>query len=190
MVKTTRKGSLCDTEINYTLYPQGVVDMDVRFTPHTGDLRRAGLVCLLDSALSHVDYFALGPWENACDRLDGVIAGRYTTTPSAMVEPNMKPQSTGNREQLRELTLTDDKGFGVKMEMQGRVNFSLIPYTDEELMNANHYWELQPQAHNVLHLDAWMRGIGNASCGQDVGTLPMFCVPNHVLTYKVRISKK
>ncbi len=190
VVKTTRKGSLCDTEINYTLYPQGIVDMDVRLTPHTGNLRRAGLVCLIDSALSHVDYYALGPWENACDRLDGVVAGRYTTTPAAMVEPNMKPQSTGNREQLRELTLTDGKGFGVKMQMQGRVNFSLIPYTDEELMNANHYWELQPKAHNVLHLDAWMRGIGNASCGQDVGTLPMFCVPNHVLTYKVRISKK
>ena len=189
VVKTTCKGSLCDTEINYTLYPQGIVDMDVRFTPHTGDLRRAGLVCLLDSALSHVDYFALGPWENACDRRDGVIAGRYTTTPAAMIEPNMKPQSTGNREELRELTLTDGKGFGVKMEMLGRVNFSLIPYTDEELMNANHYWELQPQAHNVLHLDAWMRGIGNASCGQDVGTLPMYLVPNHVLTYKVRISK-
>ena len=190
VVKTTRKGSLCDTEINYTLYPQGIVDMDVRLTPHTGDLRRAGLVCLIDSALSHVDYYALGPWENACDRRDGVVAGRYTTTPAAMVEPNMKPQTTGNREELRELTLTDGKGFGVKMQTEGRVNFSLIPYTDEELMNAKHYWELQPKAHNVLHLDAWMRGIGNASCGQDVGTLPMFCVPNHVLTYKVRISKK
>ncbi len=188
VVKTARKGSLCDTEIDYTIYPQGVVDVEARFMPHTTELRRAGLVCLLDSALSHVDYYAYGPWENSNDRRDGVTLGRYTTTAQQMVEPNMKPQSTGNREGLRELTLSDGKGYGVKIETEGTVNFSLTPYTDEQLMNANHYWELTPGAHNVLHLDAAMRGIGNASCGQDVGTLPAYCVPDQLLTYKLRLS--
>ena len=190
VVKTTRKGSLCDTEINYTIYPQGIVDMEARFTPHTTELRRAGLVCMIDSSLSKVNYFALGPWENANDRCDGVTLGRYTTTVADMVEPNMKPQSTGNREQLHELVLTDKTGFGVKFETEGKVNFSALPYTDADLMNANHYWEMQARPYTVLHLDAMMRGIGNASCGQDVGTLRMFCVPEKVLTYKVRISKK
>ena len=190
VVKTSRKGSLCSTSIDYVIYPQGMVDVKVKLTPHTADLRRAGLVCLLDSALSNVDYYALGPWENACDRLDGVITGRYHSTPNGMIEPNMKPQSTGNREQLRELTLSTNDGFGVKIETEGKVNFSLIPYTDAELMNASHYWDLTPHAYNVLHLDAAMRGIGNASCGQDVGTLPIFCVPNKTMSYTLRISRK
>ena len=190
VVKTTRKGSLCSTTIDYIIYPQGMVDVKVTFTPHRDDLRRAGLVCLLDSSLSDVNYYALGPWENACDRQDGVIMGRYHTTVNEMIEPNMKPQSTGNREQLRELTLSDGKGFGVKIETEGKVNFSLIPYTDAELMNASHYWDLTPRAYNVLHLDAAMRGIGNASCGQDVGTLPMYYVPNKTMTYTLRISRK
>lgn len=190
VVKTTRKGKLCSTAIDYIIYPQGIVDVKVQFTPHTNELRRAGLVCLLDSAFSNVDYYALGPWENACDRLDGVIAGRYHTTPNDMIEPNMKPQSTGNREQLRELTLTTKDGFGVKIETEGKVNFSLIPYTDAELMNTSHYWELTPRDYNVLHLDAAMRGIGNASCGQDVGTMPIYCVPNKPMSYTLRISRK
>lgn len=188
VVKTTRKGSLCDTEIDYTIYPQGVVDVEARFTPHTAELRRAGLVCMLDSSLSKVDYYALGPWENACDRRDGVVAGRYTTTVAGMVEPNLKPQSTGNREELREFTLSDKSGFGVKIETEGRVNFSALPYTDEDLMNAQHYWEMQPRPYTVLHLDAWLRGLGNASCGP--GTLRMFYVPEKPMTYKLRISKK
>lgn len=190
VVKTTRKGTLCDTRINYVIYPQGLVDVEAEFTPHSGDLRRAGLVCMVDSSLSQIDYFALGPWENTCDRKDGVVAGRYASTVRDMVEPNLKPQSTGNRENLRELTLTDRTGFGVKVETEGLVNFSLVPYTDADLMNANHYWEMQPRPFNVLHLDAWTRGIGNASCGQDVGTLPVYCVPEKPLSYKLRISKK
>ena len=190
VVKTVRKGTICDTEINYTIYAQGIVDVEAKFAPHSGNLRRAGLVCMLDSALSRVNYYALGPWENACDRRDGVVVGRYATTTQGMVEPNMKPQSTGNREALRELVLTDKTGFGVKIETEGKVNFSALPYTDTELMNAQHYWELTPNAATVLHLDAWLRGVGNASCGQDVDTLPIYRVPNQPLSYKLRISKK
>ena len=189
VIKTTRKGSLCDTEINYTIYPQGMVDIEATFTPHSEGLRRAGLQCMLDSSLQRVDYVALGPWENACDRHDGVVVGHYTTTTQGMVEPNMKPQSTGNREGLRQLILTDKTGFGVKIETEGNVNFSALPYTDEQLMRAQHYWELQPSAATVLHLDAWLRGVGNASCGQDVDTLPIYRVPNHPLTYKLRLTK-
>ena len=189
VIKTTRKGSLCDTEIDYTIYPQGIVDVEAKFTPHSEGLRRAGLQCMLDSSLTKVDYVALGPWENACDRHDGVVVGHYATTTLGMVEPNMKPQSTGNREGLRQLILTDKTGFGVKIETEGNVNFSALPYTDEQLMRAQHYWELQPSAATVLHLDAWLRGVGNASCGQDVDTLPIYRVPNHPLTYKLRLTK-
>ena len=80
VVKTHRDGTLCTQDIAYTIYPEGVVDMTVTLTPKTADLRRAGLVCLLDSALSRVSYFAHGPWENYADRLDGCPVGRYTTT--------------------------------------------------------------------------------------------------------------
>lgn len=188
VVKTVRRGSLCDTEINYTVYPQGVVDVEARFTPHTADLRRAGLVCAIDSSLSRVEYYALGPWENTVDRRDGVLLGRYATTVADMPERYIKPQSTGSREQLRELVLRGSDGFGLKIETEGAVSFSALRYTDADLMNAAHTWELAPRPYTVLHLDAAMRGIGNASCGQDVGTLPKYCVPAAPLSYKLRLS--
>ena len=188
VVKTVRKGSLCDTEIDYTIYPQGIVDVEAKFIPKSGDLRRAGLVCGIDSTLKNVDYYALGPWENTVDRKDGVIVGRYNTTTDKMAAPYVKPQSSGSREGLRELTLTNGLGEGVKIETEGNVSFSALLYTDEDLMNANHYWEMEKRPYTVLHLDAWMRGIGNASCGHDVGTLPEYCVPNKEMTYKLRIS--
>lgn len=190
VVTTCRDGTLCATDIVYTLYPQGVLDVEARFTPKSGNLRRAGLVCALDSALSHVDYYAIGPWENSADRCFGLLAGRYSTTVAAMPERYVKPQSTGNREQLRELTLSDGKGFGLKIETEGCVSFSALPFTDADLMEAKHIWEMRPRPYTVLHLDARMRGIGNASCGQDVGTLPAYQVPAAPLGYKLRISRR
>lgn len=188
IVKTRRNGSICDTEITYTIYPQGIVDIKAEFIPKNNNLRRAGLVCHIDSAFKNVDYYAHGPWENYCDRKDGTLVGRYSTTVTDMVERYVKPQSTGGREGLRELILTDDNGNGIKIETEGNVSFSAIPYTDADLMHAGHYWEMTKRPYTVLHLDAWTRGIGNASCGQDVDTLEKYRVPNKKMCYTLRIS--
>ena len=188
VVKTTRKGSICDTEINYIIYPQGIVDVEATFVPKSGNLRRAGLVCGLDSTFKNVNYYAMGPWENTVDRKDGVVVGRYKTTVDQMADRYVKPQSSGSREGLREVTFTDDKGYGVKIETEGNVSFSALPYTDEDLMRAGHYWEMTKRPYTVVHFDAWLRGIGNASCGYDVGTMPEYCVPNKEMKYRLRIS--
>ena len=56
IVKTVRKGSICDTRIDYTIYPQGIIDVEATFVPKDGNLRRAGLICGLDSTLKNVNY--------------------------------------------------------------------------------------------------------------------------------------
>ncbi len=189
VVKTIRRGSLCDTEIDYIVYPQGIVDVEAKFIPKNGDLRRAGLVCGIDKSFENISYYAYGPWENTVDRMDGVVVGRYNAkADGSMAAPYVKPQSSGSREGLRELVMTDSLGNGIKIETEGNVSFSALPYTDEDLMNAQHYWEMENRPYTVLHLDAWMRGIGNASCGHDVGTMPKYCVPNKEMNYKLRIS--
>lgn len=138
--------------------------------------------------MSRVEYYALGPWDNTVDRLDGVTAGRYTSTVGSMEDKYVKPQSSGNRQQLREATFLSPDGTGVTILTEGDVSFSALRNTDEDLMNAMHTWELTPRDYTVVHLDAFARGIGNASCGQDVGTLPIYCVPEAPMTYTLRFQ--
>ena len=190
VVKTTRDGSLCATEVTYTFVPDGTMDMEVNLQPKTEKLRRAGLVCGLNSALSQVDYYAYGPWENYNDRKEGCTLGRFTTTVDDMKVDYVKPQSTGNREGLREVAFTDAEGQGILIRTEGTVSFSALRYTDEDLMKCNHQWELTPRPYIVLHLDAVARGVGNASCGADVDTLPEYQVPNQPLSYRLRITRK
>ena len=188
VVKTVRKGSICDTEINYTIYPQGIVDVEATFVPKNDNLRRAGLICGIDSTLKNINYYAYGPWENSVDRKDGVIVGRYNATVETMADNYVKPQSSGSREGLREVVFTNSRGEGVKIVTEGNVSFSALPYTDEDLMRSGHYWEMTARPYTVVHFDAWMRGVGNASCGADVDTLPEYRVPNKKMSYKLRIS--
>lgn len=189
--KSTRSGELADETIEYHIYPQGIVDMVVTITPHSGNLRRAGISMGIDSTLTAIDYYAHGPLENSNDRIDAQLLGRYSTTPATSAETYVKPQSTGNRQGLREVTFANPTtGRGFTIAAQGDVNFSALPWTDADLMNTNHMWELQARPYTVLHLDGAMRGIGNASCGYDVGTLPAYCVPNSPITYTLRFFGK
>ena len=186
VIHTTRKGSLCSTEIIYTFTPDGVMDMDVKFIPHGTDLRRCGLVCQIDSALSQVDYYAYGPWENYVDRKSGCMVGRYHTTVDEMGGSYVKPQSMGNREGLRELKMTDRSGKGIRIQTQGNVSFSALPYADTDLMEPQHTWELVKRPYIILHLDAALRGLGNASCGPE--TMTKYQIPQKEMTYKLRVS--
>lgn len=188
---STRTGSLADEKIVYTIYPQGVIDMQITITPHSGNLRRAGISMGVDSTLTVVDYYAHGPLSNTNDRVEGQLIGRYSTTVATSGENYVKPQSTGNRQGLREATLSNPTtGQGIVIQTADDVNFSALPWTDADLMNAGHMWELTPRPYTVVHLDGAMRGIGNASCGHDVGTMPIYCVPEQPITYTIRISAK
>ena len=186
LVSTTRNGSLCDTRIIYTFYPNGIMDMDVKLTPKAKELRRTGLICSINSALDHVNYYAYGPWENYIDRKDACMIGRYQTTIDEMAEKYIKPQSMGNRENVRELKLTNAAGAGICIETEGAVSFSAQRYTDVDLMKAKHVWNLQKRPCIILHLDAHTRGLGNGSCGPE--TLSTYKIAQMPYGYKLRIS--
>ena len=113
--------------------------------------------------------------------------GRYSTTPLTSMERYMKPQSTGYRYELREATFTDNKGRGVRIETEGEVGFSALPFSEEDLAQAKHTWELKKRPYLVLQMDATYRGVGNASCG-GVDTIKPFWVPQQSQSFRLRLT--
>jgi len=185
-VTTSREGTIANQQIVYTIYGNGIVDMDVTITPHSADLRRAGVVCAIDSALSNVEYYALGPWENYNDRHDAVTLGRYSSTVDELGEHYIKPQTMGDRSEVREVVLTDKQGKGIKIQAEGNISFSANCYTDTDLMKAQHEWELKKCPFIYLHLDGKQRGVGNGSCGPQ--TMKKYCIPEEPVNYKLRLT--
>ena len=132
------------------------------------DFHRLGLQAFLDKSLENVEYLGRGPMENYPDRKDCSFVGCYTTTVSGMQEEYIKPQSMGERCDVNWVKLTDNKGQGISIiALENTFMFSAQHYTDEDLWQTKYLHELNKirKSEVVLHLDAAMRGLGNASCG-------------------------
>ncbi len=179
-VVTTGTGRNCDYTFTYTIHSNGVVQLDAAYTANIKNLRRIGLDMRFADGYEQVEYYAHGPWENYTDRHSGTPLGRYHTTVADMFEPYPKPQSMGNREGLRDLTLyrTDgDKRSGIRIEALGQVAFSVLHYDDVTLKDAAHTWELVRPGGIYAHFDYQQLGLGNGSCGQGTGTIPAYQLP-------------
>lgn len=190
VVASRDASGLCSYKMTYTFYANGITDIKVDFSPKAGDIRRLGLSVALAKGLENVEYYARGPLANYVDRKTGSFLGVYKTTVADMQEHFMKPQTMGNREDARYIKFMDDKGNGLMIRTQGRVNFSALHYTDADLMGneQNHEWQLKPREETILHLDYMQRGLGNASCGP--GTLGKYLVPSSgTYSYTIRLEK-
>ena len=169
-------GWFCTYKFVYTITADGALLVDALYKVVPKDARRIGMSLVFPAEFEQIEYYAYGPFENYVDRRGGSTLGRYYTTVSDMFEPYPKPQSMGNREGLRDLLLFNpDEGYGVKVQAQGDVAFSLLHYKDVEFKNAGHAWELQ-KGNVFAHFDCAQKGIGNGSCG-NVVTLDKYLIP-------------
>ncbi len=167
-------GTRCNYTFTYTIYPDGIILLRCLYMTQSTDLRRIGMAMSFPAEFENLEYYACGPWENYIDRKSGSFLGRYVTTVSDMFEPYPKPQSMGNREELRDLKLTNPlTGEGVKIETKGNVAFSMLPYTDTQLKEASHVWELE-KGDVYAHFDYKQKGLGNGSCGQNTGAISKY----------------
>lgn len=189
-------GSLCNYTIAYTIYPSGVIDMKVTFTPRSAT-RRIGLGMQFPGGFENVEYYAKGPWSNYVDRQTGSYLGRYTTTVDDMFEELPHPQTMGDRQALRELVLTDrTNGANLKVQTEGQVAFSLSHYNEsawdyyDDVMWSEklHPYDLTRDNTVYAHFDYWQRGLGNNSCGGD-SCLPQYeCPTSGSYTYTLRLT--
>lgn len=107
-----------------------------------------------------VDWFALGKEENYCDRNSGVKLMRFTTNPQEDVTQYVIPQECGNRTGVREVSITDENGKGLKFCSDSGMEASVLPYTVHELENAFHHYDLPDSNHTIIRVAKCQCGVG------------------------------
>ncbi|MDE6462718.1 MAG: DUF4981 domain-containing protein [Muribaculaceae bacterium] len=171
----------------YTIHANGIIDLSATFSPQSANIDRLGMSMMVRPGLENLDYFARGPWANFVDRKTGSHAALYSTTVTDMHEEFIRPQTMGNREDLRYMRLTADDGFGLLIETEGQVAFSALHNTDLDFIAVSHDFELKHRPETVIHFDYMQRGIGNGSCGP--GTWNKYKVPSSGdYSYKLRFT--
>lgn len=179
-------------KLSYRIYASGAIDVTASFVlpEHAEIIHRLGLQLRLPSAYSDIRYFGRGPRENYSDRKMSSFVGQYETSPIAMEEEHyIRAQSMGNREEVRWISLKNNRGKGIKIQAADRLSFSALHFDDESVWKAKYDFNIPAirQDKIYLNLDCIQQGLGNASCGPL--PLPQYMLPvNQKISYSFTLS--
>lgn len=173
----------------YTIRKDGILSVQTRFVPDTtfvSSLARVGLVFEMPHSFNRVTYLGRGEHETYADRkLSGRI-GIYHTDAERMFHYYVRPQATGNRTDVRWMQVSDELGKGLSVWGEKSFEFSVSPFTDENIDAAGHINKLKRNGTVTVHLDALQSGVGTATCGP--GVLAPYLVPvkEYLFSFEIR----
>lgn len=152
----------------YTVFPDGSITLASSIVSSDPSLvlPRLGYAMKLDRQYDRYTYYGRGPHNNYADRKTGSFVGLYESTVEQQFVNFPKPQSMGNREDVRWCALTDREGTGLLFVACDRMSASALPWSAMQMTLAAHPHELPRSDGNYLHLDCQVTGLGGNSCGQ------------------------
>lgn len=152
----------------WTVYPDGSVELQSSITSNDPSLvlARLGYVMELPAELQQYTWYGRGPWNNYNDRRTGSFIEQHQSLVKDLFVNFPKPQSMGNREDVRWCALTDAAGNGVEFVAGTRMSASALPWSALEMTLAPHPYQLPKSTGTHLHIDLGVTGLGGNSCGQ------------------------
>lgn len=152
----------------WTVYPDGSIELEANINSNEPGLNlpRLGYVMKTPSDLKNYTYYGRGPQNNYNDRMNGAFVQLYNSTVQDQFVHFPKPQSMGNREDVRWCALTDEAGNGAQFISTATFSASALPWSAMQMVEAPHPYQLPKSDGNYLHLDLKVMGLGGNSCGQ------------------------
>jgi len=140
------------------------VTLNVNKDPEFPMLPRFGLRLFLPGEMSRVTYYGQGPMENYPDKYRASWHGLFHSPVSALHEDYLRPQENGSHNDCDYVILTGRRNT-LAAAGPKPFSFNASVYTQEELAEKAHNYELQESPYTVLCLDYRQNGIGSNSCG-------------------------
>ncbi|MCI8948880.1 MAG: beta-galactosidase [Lachnospiraceae bacterium] len=140
------------------------VKMDVVRNMDFPELPRFGLRLFLPKEMEQVTYFGLGPKESYADKCRAASHGIYTSSVAELHEDYLRPQENGSHNDCDYVFVSGADRL-IKAYGENPFSFNASVFTQEELGEKNHNFELVPCGSTVLNLDFRQNGIGSNSCG-------------------------
>lgn len=159
--------------VTYLINDKGVikVNMTADKDPRTPFLPRFGLRLFMDKEFEDVEYFGYGPNESYSDKRKASYLSRFEDTVSHMHEDYIYPQENGSHFGCLEFSVSTQRPVMNQRSVKVYGNpfsFNVSHYTQEELTQKAHNFELNESDFTVLCIDAGMSGIGSNSCGPEL----------------------
>ena len=157
---------ILDVTITWKIEAAGKIDADIAVTKDDEfpDLPRFGVRMFLDKKLSAVRYFGMGPQESYCDKHQATSHGLYQANVDDLHEDYIRPQENGSHYDCEYVELNNSR-YGIVLSAENAFSFNASYYTQEELEEKTHNYELTESDSVVFCVDYALNGIGSNSCG-------------------------
>ena len=157
---------ILDVTITWKIEAAGKIDADIAVTKDDEfpDLPRFGVRMFLDKKLSAARYFGMGPQESYCDKHQAASHGLYQANVDDLHEDYIRPQENGSHYDCEYVELNNSR-YGIVVSAENAFSFNASYYTQEELEEKTHNYELTESDSVVFCIDYALNGIGSNSCG-------------------------
>ena len=157
---------ILDVTITWKIEAAGKIDADIAVTKDDEfpDLPRFGVRMFLDKKLSAARYFGMGPQESYCDKHQAASHGLYQANVDDLHEDYIRPQENGSHYDCEYVELNNSR-YGIVASAEKAFSFNASYYTQEELEEKTHNYELTESDSVVFCVDYALNGIGSNSCG-------------------------
>jgi beta-galactosidase len=151
-----------------TVYADGSIKVDNQFEAVKGNhklIMRIGNDLQISKQLDQIKWFGRGPGESYWDRKTASLVGVYNQTIGEQYYTYARPQESGNKSDVRWLTLTNKKGKGLRIEFaKDLLNCSALPYALDDLdpeaeKKQYHSGELVARDEIYMHIDWQQTGM-------------------------------
>lgn len=154
--------------VAYRIMPDGRVEVKSAWETDRKDLpelMRFGMRFTLPGNMDNFTWYGRGPEENYSDRNTAAFMGVWSGKVADQFYPYIRPQETGNKTDVRWATLTDNSGFGVKIEADSPLNVSALDVLPEDLdpgmeKHQMHNSDVRHRGEVFLNVDLMQRGLG------------------------------
>lgn len=153
--------------LTYTVNKDGSLTIDAHYKAQSDrlpEMARFGMMMTLPKDYNDFAWYGRGPWENYIDRNTDTFMGIYNGKVDEQAFPYFRPQETGNKTDVRWLTLKSKSGKGILIEGSQPLSVSATNNRVEDLdpgmtKKQQHPSDILPRKETVVNVDLFQRGV-------------------------------
>jgi beta-galactosidase len=172
---TGKNGTMFDVTMGFHVCSDGAIMVNALINPSNEGtiIPKMGFRTEMPKEMEQLAWFGRGPWDSYRDRKEACLPAIYQSTVKEQYEEYILPQEHGTKQEVRWLSLRNDKGEGLLFAAPDQMAASAVHFRPEANYSnrdnrSRHTYQFKTCEQTIVNLDATTRGLGNASCGPDV----------------------
>jgi len=153
-------------KIEYGFDANGTIKVMIDYfceNPEIPSMPKLGVRVGIPYDYKNITWYGRGPHENYWDRKEGAKFGIYKLSLKDFVVPYIYPQDNANREDCRWIFFENNNKKQILIKGANPFSFRAWPYTEEDLENSKHNYELPVRDFINVNIDYKVHGVGGSN---------------------------